>query len=303
MRPRTFRAILILWLGLLIRTGAADVAFKAHFDRDEAVLGKPIVLTVEATWLEAENGHWQVLGIAMPKLKGLELVKSDSKGESFPEGQTVRHRRVFRYELKATEASEAETGPIEIAYAPAVASKPPHEAGSAAADKRTHTIESKKVRVVAQKGLGLVEWAVVGGAGLVFLAVVAIWAIDRSKKRQAQQEATAKPSGRLESDTVAKIDELKPLRIEGEVKTYCARLVELLDGYLTARYGSANVGPDLSATVSQIREACESIRFAGHQPEPGELDRLTSRVADIIRANMPAEAAKRPEDGLELKDG
>ncbi|MBM4086765.1 MAG: hypothetical protein FJ272_18415, partial [Planctomycetes bacterium] len=84
MRLRTRCAISLLWLGLLIRAGAADVAFKAHFDRDEAVLGKTTGLTVEATWLEAENGQWQVLGITMPKLKGLELVKSDSRGESFP---------------------------------------------------------------------------------------------------------------------------------------------------------------------------------------------------------------------------
>ncbi|MBM4079114.1 MAG: hypothetical protein FJ278_05385, partial [Planctomycetes bacterium] len=261
MRLRTRCAISLLWLGLLIRAGAADVAFKAHFDRDEAVLGKTTGLTVEATWLEAENGQWQVLGITMPKLKGLELVKSDSKGESFPEGQTVRHRRVFRYELKATEAGDAETGPIEIAYAPSAAPKPPPEAESAAPDKRTHTIESKTVRVVARKGLGSVEWAVIAVAAFVFLVIAVIWAVDRSRKRRAEREAASKPPpGKLEAETLAKMDEVKPLRIEGEVKTYCARLLGLLDGYLTARYGSSGLGPDLSATVSQIREACESIR-------------------------------------------
>jgi len=316
----------LLLLHLLLATGSrmatAGIDFRARADREEIALDETVVVTVEATWTEPRpNEYYVVEGAQFPKLKGLELTDSvSSKGESFPDGETTKYRRVFQYTFEPKEEGEAQTGLIKVHYyfiKPVQQADPeqePGKAGKAASPKDnrlSRELDSITVTVVPRRGLGVAELITIGVGVLVFAACVAIFAISQSQKKQAAAKAEAERyDGAIEREFLAELEDIKSLRLAGEVKTYCGRLAEIAEGYLAQKPEASPFSAEddrerdggKGGLLSEIRDFAESTRFAGHVPSPQELDRMYGLVSEMIGQSLPDDAEPRPEEEIELRE-
>ena len=167
------------------------------------------------------------------------------------------------------------------------------------------------VRLTASRALEIsggvaTALAVIGGIFTLALIVfgITVWHFKRAAKIKEQVD--------IESPYLARLDDLRSLRIKGDFKDFFAQLSGLLKDYVKQKHGlksdsdfvinetlDKHTESTLSKRIREVLELAENVRFGGTPPLPTELDRAHRSVRDLLELNRPQ--ASSPEEEIAFK--
>ena len=298
-----YRGIAALTLGwgivvLVILTGGgravpqpspevSGVRLEAEIDRTEIHRNERFRFTVRVSWtgdLEGYEFQWP----SEPECDRLTIVGTSSSNEVRFEGDDRIAIKRFSYLLQPTSTGGAKIGAVSLVYT-----------SKSTGESRTLRTKALPVTVLtASSGdagfpvhiltIALAAAISLGGAALLF------------RRRRRKIRANAHTEIRTPEDRAREeLEGLKPLPLSGEYREYYGGIATLLRRYIGPTWGIECVGIDTSDVVRRMREPediseevverfnailseCDLVKFAGRAPEIEEMNRMYTRVKELL---------------------
>ena len=289
---------------LLFLAGAAcvraDVSFNVEATRKAVPAEGFVELTVSAEWPQGTNTY-VIYTPTMPQLIGVSVIDHVTFGQSLTVNSQIVQRMVHLFKLAVTNrpGEEAETGPIFIDYRPASLQEKQHRKLSGL----TFTVSPPE-----RKALKITVAAV--GAALLLGGAVTLMAVRLSRKKKTVTNVQISPA--IEDPLLQKLEQIRRLRIEGDIKLYFHELESLIKEYFRTKYRigsvmdwspqtSGRTGPD-HHTMTAARELLSlshNVCYAGYKPNSHDQDRMFDFLRRLLLHNRPHESL--PEEELYLK--
>jgi hypothetical protein len=289
--------ILTMTIALL---GSAEVRFEVSSSCTSVPANGLVDVTVVAQWPQSDVTYI-IYTPHMPEHEGLRVDDHVSFGESVAGSSQVVQRIVHHYRLCITNppGATALTGPIVVDY---------RRGDQQERSRETLAGLNFAVSSPTRRGLHAALIALVA-AGAVVALVLAYTA-----RRSGEARVAAANGPTLEDAYLARLEQARRLRLDGDLAEYFNRLEELLRGYFREKYLIATIeewraptngpaGPDEKSTsiACNLLALAHKVRYASYEPSAHEQSRMFDFISQLLNRNQPRRS--RPEEELYLQRG
>jgi len=284
------------------------IAISVEIDKPRLPRDDTLSMTVSLTW--ESPAAWLAFPIDFefpepPRAPGLTLYASGSRTVTELAGDTVKVAASYTFKFIADQVMETEVGPITV-----LCSRP----GSP--DQLTLSAPALPV-TVTQPAFNL--FRLIGRSGLqlilvlVMLAAAAGLVYPRLKERRRSRFAPAEPERPPLEASRERLREVDRLRMAGDYQGYFRALDHELARGLSEFAGlkvrgrpAEKAAEDLAREFGEqwreryleFEKTADRVKFAGHEPEPAELDRAMQTARELIER---AHEKLRAERGREAE--
>jgi len=276
-----------------------DISFKLDSSCGEVVpRNLQVEMMVTAEWPQGEETY-VIFKPTLPGISGLSISEEISFGETLTLNSQIVQRVIHLYKFSITNAigEIAETGNIFLDYRNAAEEEIQHKQLSGFSFK----IDSPEHNSLIILSLVILCVAVFG-ISIVFF-------INRKKK------VTQDFSGVfIETKFLEKLNNIKRLKLEGNIPLYFQELENLLRDYFRKKYNigsledwkpssNSSAGPDkrtLLIIVDLLKLSCD-VRYAGTIPTTHDQERTFDFLKKLFTKNLPKQPLKEEELYLKLE--
>ncbi len=234
-------------------------------------LNRTLTVTLELVWA----GEADVYDVPQPDLSGLpEFETVDRQLSAMRRGD----ENLLRYEfvMKPLKEGEFDLSRMRVEY---------FEKGR---DVPTAIyLPRTPVKVVSPEALGPRAKTAVG-IGMVAAACAFVIALVTRSRRMSREKRLSELETAVQTRAclLARLDDARPLLIEGKIGTYLEKLLNLVD--------SDALRPHAEKT-DELRELAEDVKFGGHIASPDQLNWAEKLVRNAIRKAFPDEDEREEE--------
>ena len=274
-----------------------DINFKLESSCEESVpKNLQVEMMVTAEWPQGKETY-VVFKPTLPGISGLSISEEISFGETLTLNSQIVQRVIHLYKFSITNSPGeiAETGNVFVDYRNAAEEEIQHKQLSGFSFKVTSPEHNFFVIIV---------FGFIGILGLII-----IWIFKRKKK------VTKEDLGHLiETDFLEKLNNIKRLRLEGNIPLYFQELETLLRDYFRKKYNigsledwkptsNSSAGPDKRTllVIIDLLKLSRDVRYAGTIPNTHDQERIFDFLKKIFIKNLPRQSLNEEELYLKLE--
>ncbi|MCX6356809.1 MAG: BatD family protein [Candidatus Aureabacteria bacterium] len=239
-------------------------------DTLRATVGETVLLTLTLSG-EGEAGAFRIQPPALPALGHFALVETGQRNEVSWKGGKELFSVACTYTLRATSPGDESIGTIQVVYE----QKGKDGSNTLAVDGVRITAVPRTAPRVIVSALGL----------LVLFCIVALVVLLRGIARRKREAAKlVLPSMAVADPAVAalaRIENSRRLKVEGNWGAYGAEVAAALAGYLTA-----SPVPEMEALQGEIEPLCERVRYASDRDAEHRIEECTRKAELFFKTKI-----------------
>jgi hypothetical protein len=260
-----------VWVAALsIAAGVCEAAPRVDVQPParDPIIGRPFPLEVIVTW-EGNADDYRFLPLRLPERE--DVTATDSAMSSSTSGQTNRVEYVVH--LTAARKGEIALGSVTVPHRVAGSD----EEQSLQSDSITLNVRGNPL------AMRLFMGTVSAGSAIGLVLLLRGIAASRRERRKEQERID---DGERERDSLERLEELKSLRIAGDLGEYLVGLADIAAGCGRAVCESA--------PFKELKELAQKTKFSAYHPSVEELDSNYKRVERWVKrsAEKPAGDAR-----------
>lgn len=277
---------------------SASINFRVDSLCGENVPGnKQIEMTVTAEWPQGRKTY-VIYKPTMPGVSGLSLSEHISFGETLTLGSQTIQRVIHLYKFSITNkpGEIAETGNIFVDYR----------------DASKEDVQHKQLSGISFKVIPPENNFLISGIiGALSAAVIGAAIIFVTRRKKKVPEKFSGPV--IETGFLKKLNNIKRIRMDGNIPLYFQELENLLRDYFREKYNigsledwntssNSSAGPDKKtmAVIIELLKLSRDVRYAGMIPNSHDQDRIFDFLKKTFTKSLPKQPLK--EDELYLKE-
>ena len=283
----------------------SEIAIEAVVDSPAVPLNRNLILTIKVS-CTGDIHQYEFQWPEPPDLKRLEIVGTSSANVVSDRAGYILTVKEYRYILKPIGQGAGRIGPVTLLYT----------------NKSTQREHSLSTRAISVDITEPVERGASGSA-VHLLAIVGLLVVIslsggllyvRKRRSAVQEPQTLIETKSPEERALEELEKVPEFRLAGETKeyysaisdtvrryvdrTFALRTLELTTHDIMSNLKMQEVDEETVMEIEKILNACDMVKFAGHEPAASDLDQILSMAQNFFQKRRQGSSTDLNEDDI-----